>query len=306
MKKFVKVLAISALAATTLVGCGKKGESTGGDASGAKYAKAGLGVVTSMGHDDSKQVNTTFVGLGLDSAGKIAWIDLDVAQGTPGGNELTQTKEQRKEDYNMKGSSGIGKEWYEQAAAFEEYCKGKTPEEISKIKVNDEGKPTGTDLNSSCTMAITDFQAAVAKAVENAQDVSTNKLSLGRTMSYESDTYKEPWTYLTTDLALVATGDDGKIQWIDIDTAKIPNNGSQLKTKTELKEAYNMKGASGIGKEWYEQVAALEEYCKGKTADDIAKIAVNDEGKPTGTDLNSGCTIVVTQFQKAIADAMGK
>lgn len=48
MKKFLKVLAVSTLAATTLVGCGKKDAgtgSTGGDTA-AQYAKVGLGVVS--------------------------------------------------------------------------------------------------------------------------------------------------------------------------------------------------------------------------------------------------------------------
>ena len=31
-----------------------------------------------------------------------------------------------------------------------------------------------------------------------------------------------------------------------------------IQTKKELKEGYNMKPASAIGKEWYEQIAALE------------------------------------------------
>ena len=80
MNKFLKVLAASALVATVLVGCGKKGEDTGAAAEGAKYAKAGLGVVSSY---SDGQVNSTIAAVGLDADGKVQYIDIDVAQSTP-------------------------------------------------------------------------------------------------------------------------------------------------------------------------------------------------------------------------------
>ena len=64
-----------------------------------------------------------------------------------------------------------------------------------------------------------------------------------------------------------------------------------------------MKGTSPIGKEWYEQAASFETWAKGKTADEVAK-AAGEDGKPTDTDLSSGCTISITQFQAAVADAL--
>lgn len=293
MNKFMKVLAASALVATALVGCGKS----------STYAKAGLGVVTSMGHSNAKEVNTTFAAIGLDSDGKIQWIDIDVAQGVPADNELTQTKKERKEDYGMKNASPIQKEWNEQAAAFEEFCKGKTPEEVGKIAVNDEGKPTDADLTAGCTITITDMQKAVVAAGNNSQEVETDSLSLGRVMSYEADYGKDANEYLTTDLALVAKDADGKIQWVDIETAKIKNDGSELRTKTEQQKDYNMAAASPIQKEWFEQVAALEAALIGKTADDVAKLA-GDDGKATDADIAAGCTITVNAFQAALEKAM--
>lgn len=166
MNKLVKVLAASALVATVLVGCGKKDEA-GGDTA-AKYAKAGLGVVSSL--DDKGQVNTTFVALGLDSAGKIEYIDLDVAQSTPGGAEgqYDKTKEERGSEYAMKEASAIKKEWNEQAEAFEKYCKGKTPEDVAKVETMDfhggKAAKEGTDLAAGCTIVIDDFLAAISKA----------------------------------------------------------------------------------------------------------------------------------------------
>ena len=132
MNKLVKVLAASALVATALVGCGKKDEPTGGNTA-AKYAKVGLGIVSNI--NDEGQVNSTMAAIGLDADGKIQYIDIDVAQSTPGGDEksaLTKTKKERGTDYGMKETSAKagkikdGGEWDEQAKAFEEFCKGKT------------------------------------------------------------------------------------------------------------------------------------------------------------------------------------
>ena len=77
MNKLLKVLAASALVATVLVGCGKKNETTTSGEEGAKYAKAGFGMVTTI--SDGK-VNTTMATVGLDKDGKVNYIDVDCAQ----------------------------------------------------------------------------------------------------------------------------------------------------------------------------------------------------------------------------------
>ena len=68
------------------------------------------------------------------------------------------------DDYGMKKASAIGKEWYEQAAAFSAYVVGKTPEEVSGIAVNEKGGAADADLAASVTISIGQFQALVAKA----------------------------------------------------------------------------------------------------------------------------------------------
>lgn len=157
MKKLLKVALAFAMVATLATGCGAK----------AKYAKAGLGVVSSY-NTESGQVNTTFVALGLDADGKIAHIDLDVAQSTPGAEkgEYDKTKEERGADYGMKGVSPIGKEWYEQAAALEEWAKGKSVDEITGMATKDYhgGKAPDGDLAASVTITVDGPLAAIAKA----------------------------------------------------------------------------------------------------------------------------------------------
>lgn len=174
MNKLVKVLAASALVATVLVGCGKKDDTAGGSTA-AKYAKVGLGIVSSL-NEENGQVNTTMVALGLDSAGKINYIDVDVAQSTPAGDaktKLDKTKKERGADYAMKEASPIKKEWDEQAKAFEEWAKGKTPDEVAKVDTMDyhggKAAKEGTDLAAGCTITIDDFLAAYAEAGANLQ-----------------------------------------------------------------------------------------------------------------------------------------
>ncbi len=62
-----------------------------------------------------------------------------------------------------------------------------------------------------------------------------------------------------------------------------------------------MKSASGIGKEWYEQIAALENWTKGKTVDEVMAMKTK-EGEaghpavPDEADLTSSVTISVDVF----------
>ena len=302
MKKFLKVLAVSTLAATTLVGCGKKDAgtgSTGGDTA-AQYAKVGLGVVSTY---NDGQVNSTIAAIGLDKDGKINYIDIDVAQSTPGGEgELDKTKKERGADYAMKKASAIGKEWYEQAAAFEEWCKGKTPDEVANMKTKDYhgGKaPAEADLAAGCTIVVDDMLAAVAKANTNAAEVSAAKVGIGEIMSNDAEKKQ-----LNTTIALVATEKKKKIVFNDLDVAQVYDGVTD--TKTELKERYNMKGASAIGKEWYEQAAAFETWANTKTLDEVANVKTKDYhgGKaPADSDLSSGCTIVIDDILAAYAEA---
>ena len=90
----------------------------------------------------------------------------------------------------------------------------------------------------------------------------------------------------TTIYATVLLDKDNKIVWVSIDSAQ--NNGTfdtlgaivkaeAAPTKKEKGDAYNMKAASAIGKEWYEQIAALEEYFVGKTVAEIMAMKLTDE-----------------------------
>jgi predicted small lipoprotein YifL len=103
---------------------------------------------------DASQSNVNF-----DKTGKIT-TDLKAA---------LQSKDELKENYGMKKASKIGKEWYEEAAAFAQYVTGKTLDEIKGIAVSAEGVPTAAELTGSVTVHIGDFQAVIEKASTTAK-----------------------------------------------------------------------------------------------------------------------------------------
>ena len=70
-------------------------------------------------------------------------------------------------------------------------------------------------------------------------------------------------------------------------------------TKKELGDGYGMRGASALGKEWYEHSAGYCSYLKGKTEAEAASIPA-DGSDP---DLAALCTISIDALQKAVGDA---
>ena len=127
----------------------------------------------------SVSVNTTMCAVTLDDAGKIVAVQFDVVQ--PKGafdatgaaadfNAGPQTKKELKEGYGMVKASAIGKEWFEQAAALEAWCVGKTVEEVCAMKTFDRGDgshtmvPDEADLKASVTVTVGDYLEALKKA----------------------------------------------------------------------------------------------------------------------------------------------
>jgi len=73
-----------------------------------------------------------------------------------------------------------------------------------------------------------------------------------------------------------------------------------------------MKVASAIGKEWFEQIDALEKYSVGKAAKDVIGMATykKDDAHtavPDVAELKSSCTMTVGDYllalEKAVANA---
>lgn len=75
-----------------------------------------------------------------------------------------ESKRQAGDGYGMKEASGIKREWYEQADAFDTYVRGKTAAELAGTKLDSQGK---TDAISGCTIAVTGLMESVTKAAQD-------------------------------------------------------------------------------------------------------------------------------------------
>lgn len=305
-------------------------------------AKTGLAVLTSLAKsknaeadkDGQAEVNSTVVAVLVGQDGKILKCSIDVAQTkiafTKEGKLATdvngtfKSKQELMEEYGMKKASSIGKEWYEQANALEAYVIGKTLDEVKAITVSETGVPTVADLTASVTVKINDYVAAIEKAVTTAQDLGakeTDKLGLGvvtniaksKDATADAAGLAQAYSYYTA----TTTDADGKITSSIIDASQGNVNFDAtgvittdltvaVQSKQELGDAYGMRKASAIGKEWNEQATAFATYVVGKTVADVKGIAMTD-GVPSVADLTSSVTVHATDFvtiiDKAVANA---
>lgn len=89
---------------------------------------------------------------------------------------------------------------------------------------------------------------------------------------------------VTSTMVAAVFDSQGKIVKINIDEVEFrPGATGEITSKKELGDNYGMKAASGIGKEWYQQVNDLEKWLEGK---DISRLTSAAGGK-MGTDTKS-------------------
>ena len=281
------------------------------------------------------QADSVAVAVLVDADGKIVNVYIDnvqvkmpfTAEGKLGEDfpADAKTKLELGDDYGMRAASPIGKEWYEQIAAFEAYVTGKTAEQIKGIAMDDDTKPTDADLTASVTMSIGDYSAALLAAMEKAVPVAaaaTDTLGLGIVAGTDSskdaadgkDGLAQAYnTYAAVTVnaegTVTAAAIDSTIGKINFDaTGKITSDlTARAATKQELGDAYGMRAASPIGKEWNEQANAFAAYVTGKTAAEVEGIALDDATKPTDADLTASVTVSAGDLKatvlKAIANA---
>lgn len=302
--------------------------------------KVGLGVLTSIGKSKDKgeegatgQVDTTMAAVAFDKDGKIVKVSIDVAQSKVAFDkemqlktnleEAGKTKKELGADYGMVGASTIKKEWFEQMAELEKWLVGKTVEEVKAMKVMERDEshksvPDEEDLKTSVTITVESYIAAVEKAWLNAVDVEKgNTVGLGQVISMaksKSQTAeKGALAQVDTTIAAMVFDKEGKVVKTIVDTAQTKvqyslegvvetSKEEAPKTKKELGDAYGMKGASEIKKEWFEQIQSLEEWTVGKTPDEIAAMKISED-VPAEEDLKSTVTIKVSGYLEAMKES---
>ena len=295
----------------------------------------------------SSQADVTMAAVGFDADGKVASVTVDVVQAKVAFDEElavtsdleaeVKSKKDLKFDYNMAGVSEIGKEWFEQMAAFEDWMIGKTVEEIVNLPVMErdpshKNVPDVPELTSSVTITVESYIAAVEEAWNNAVDVENGatvglgvQAGIGSSRGLGTDANgNEVLPRAQADVYMSATAfdADGKVVGTIIDTAQVRVNydaegnitddmDAELKTKHELKEDYGMKGvsaATGIGKEWYEQMEAFQEWMVGKTIEEITGLPVKErdashQNVPDVPELESTVTITVEGYLAVVEEA---
>jgi hypothetical protein len=365
MKKLLALLMVLVLSIGVLAGCTPKPAETPAPApapaetpapapaepAASKIAKLGLGQNISIAKSKDKgvaadgkevlataQADVTIAAVGFDADGKVASVTIDVAQTkvafdadmkvTSDKGAEVKSKKDLGPDYGMAKASGIGKEWFEQMGAFEEWMIGKTVEEIAGMKMA-EGKTTEEDLVSSVTITVESYIAAVEEAWANAVDATgaeTVGLGIETHINKSRDAGKDAegkditaQAQVDTYMSATAFDKDGKVVATIIDNAQVripydaegkvtADKAAAGKTKQELGPDYGMIKASGIGKEWFEQMGALQAWMAGKTVAEIMgmKVVEKDATHPSVPDvaeLTSSVTISVEGYQAVVEEA---
>ena len=302
--------------------------------------KTGLAVVTGVGESTSAaegaegaaKYDVTLAAVTVDEEGVIRSCRLDSIGSTVNFDttgtittDLTAevlTKNELGENYGMVAWGGAVAEWDAQAAALCDFAVGKTVEELKNGAIDETGKaPAGSDLATSATIYLGGYVAAIEAAVNNAQALGASSddelilvsiSSLGSSASASAEAAGN--AQLDVDVAAITTA-DGVITSCTIDAvqAKVAFDAAgvitsdvtaAVQTKNQLGENYGMVAWGGAIAEWDAQAASFASYVTGKTAADVAGIAVS-EGKPADADLSSSVTISIGGFQALIAKALG-
>lgn len=280
------------------------------------------------------QVDNVIVVAAFDSEGKIAGVLIDAAQTRVNFDEEMQvasdltaeirTKKELGDDYGMRVASQIDEEWDEQILSLETWMIGKTLDEVKALGLTERGAPDDPDLATMVTITITDYIAALEKAYNSAVPVGPGSVmiglghtvSIGRSVGYRMVETTEilPMAQVDVVIAGAAFDVDGGVTGILIDAAQTRVNfdaegqvtsdrAANYLTKKELGADYGMLRASEIGKEWYEQIAALEEWMIGKNVDQVKAMSLQESGAPDDPDLVTTVTITVTDYLAVFEEA---
>ena len=300
--------------------------------------KTGLAVFTNVSDSVSAtqeeegkiQYDLTIAAVTVDDKGVIRSCTIDsvpasVAVDATGAitsdlNAQIKTKNEQGADYGMVAWGGAIAEWDEQVKALCDYAVGKTVDELKNGAIDETGKaPAGSDLASSATIYLGGYVSAIEAAANNAQTLGAEAgdqltlvtlSSLGSSTAATADAAGN--AQLDVNIAAI-TSNNGVITSCIIDAvqAKVgfdatgtitADLSAAIPTKNELGENYGMVAWGGAIAEWNEQAAAFAAYVTGKTAQEVAGIAVS-EGKPADSDLASSVTISIGDFQALIAKA---
>ena len=328
----VSAMILASLALAACSNTGDDTNTDGGDQSAAEEAalKFGFGLTTSVSASnataDAKgagQITTTVAAVLVDEDGKIVKAFIDCADnkanyeadGKAVATASFKTKYELGKDYGMTNPNYGGtatKEWFEQADAFCSVLVGKTSDEV-KALVADNYKGTDDVINAGCTIYVSDLATAVENAIANATESKATKndtLKIGVLTSQtntDATADADGSSKLETTFFAAAVDAEGKVTAASSDCVEVTftfdNTGKstfdatkKVLSKKEKGDNYGMTNPTYGGTatlEWYEQAAAFDATCIGKTAAEIANLMGADY-KGTADVQAAGCTIYVS------------
>ncbi len=306
MKRIITVLC-AVLLMLPLAACGGKSAAT---------HTMGMSSVASRTMDAAERstVKVTAAAVVLDEEGIIRRCAVDelAFDVTPSGSPADlSTKMERGDRYipteSETGGVSVNTSWEQQAKLFCTYVVGKKAGEVSGIAATD-GKTTAIE---GCDIIVTDLIRAVRAAADAA---TSQKIGEGDTLKLAMTATRDAAASspeFEVELAAV-TMDGDAVTGCAVDTLPIslPTEegvftyvSGEMLTKAQQGDAYGMKKASPIEREWYEQAEAFATYAVGKTAAGLDGIKLNGEGK---TDAVAGCTIALTSMRQNLLRAINK
>lgn len=326
MKKFlIFALCLLMVMPMVLVGCGDT-PNTPDEPKTVKFGAAiyaGAPAVTDATEDKegTGKIDVTVAAVAIDADGKVVACELDTASNTVKftadgkavANAEFKTKYELGAGYNMVAYGGAVKEWFEQADAFEALIVGKTLAEI-KALVAEGNKGTEEVVTAGCTIMIHEFVGAIEKAYAAATTeipadamlkvaVATEQTCTDATEEKDGSNKVAMTTFAS------AVDANGKIVAASSDCVEVSftftaagastlDTAKAVASKKEQGTAYGMVAYGGSAKEWFEQAAAFDTACIGKTPAEIAGL-MGEDGKGVSDLQTAGCTIYVSGFVKA-------
>jgi hypothetical protein len=330
MKRLAFSLLIFLSIAAILSGCSRENSGSRQSGSEAKHLKTGLAFVTSLdgsadaGQSDGfVQADSVIAAVTTDDAGKIVGCFLDLVRTKAffdsSGRIATplDTVFPTNIELGQKADASEGdKEWFKQAVALADYFTGKTADEIKSIPLDNTGCASDPDLKALVQFPIDDFISAAVKAAAGAKDLGASegdRIGAGAQTNILYSGGGNVLVYATfaavtsdSENRITSSAADGFQCSVGLDrSGKIQSDLSAVPpTKNETGDAYGLKGSSSIGREWYEQTAALSEYVKGMTAAEIEGIALRADTSPSSSDLRATVTLKIGEFIDVFVKAL--
>ena len=299
--------------------------------------KTGLYVSASLSAENAAEetegnatTDISVIAVTVSDSGVIESCEIDAIQGKAAfdkDGQLTSelgevlSKKELGENYGMKAFSPIGKEWDEQVEAIEAYAVGKTVEELKTKAIDEAGVVKDADLASGATIYMGSFIWGIEAAVNNAAHlgaVKGDQLVLtaisNNTGSASADGEAAGKAAVVSNIAAMTfQGDVITSAIFDSVQANaefgtdgvVATEAGAVASKNQLGEDYGLKQYSPIGKEWNEQVAAFAQYITGKTAEEVAGIALTETTAPAEADITSSVTIAVGDLMSLVEKAAG-